>query len=165
MLIEAGIITVGGVVVSLTEGWIEALERARELGGEIEVAERDRTRYRIQSEAFRNRKATKPSHHYVNAGADGHIEELHPADTEPKAAPSGPVVSQLAQAIRDYLERNPHDACQPPGWLGTTLWAYDLYQGKPTPAEVKGAIRKLGGERWLMERLDAARRAASEGVA
>ncbi len=56
-----------------------------------------------------------------------------------------PPVSALAAAIRDYLDRNPHDACEPPGWIGATLWAYDLFPGKPTREEVRAAIEELGG--------------------
>ena len=51
--------------------------------------------------------------------------------------------------IRSYLERHPLDARQPAGWIGSTLWAHDLYPGKPTPPEVKAAIKELGGAAYL----------------
>jgi hypothetical protein len=157
---EAGVITVAGDMVSLADEWLEPLELERFLKGEIEAEERDRTRYRLQSEAFRNRNNIKPDHHHANVGADGHVEDLCPADSKPEEEPPKPEVSELARAIRDYLDRNPHDACQPAGWIGVTLWAYDLHPGKPTPAEVGVAIGQLGGERYLRDRLRCASGAA-----
>ena len=52
-------------------------------------------------------------------------------------------VSPLAQAMRRYLERNPQHWGEAPSWIGLTLWAYDLYPGKPTPEESKAAMREL----------------------
>jgi DNA-binding HxlR family transcriptional regulator len=141
MLEEAEIITVDGDTVSLTADWLDRLEEARRIGGEIE-AERDaRRRYLDKSRAYHKRRETKPDHHYVNVGADGWIEDLLPAD-----APE-PELSPLAAAMRTYLERNPHDAKQPPSWLGLTLWAHDFCDGKPTPEESRAALEELGTKR------------------
>jgi Domain of unknown function (DUF3854) len=77
MLEEAGIITVDGDVVSLAEDWLDRLEDARELGGEIEAEEHARRRYTEKSRAYHNRQQVEPTRHYVNIpGADGHIEDL-----------------------------------------------------------------------------------------
>jgi len=77
MLEEAGIITVDGDVVTLAEDWLDRLEDARELGGEIEAEEHARRRYREKSRAYHNRQQVEPTRHYVNIpGADGHIEDL-----------------------------------------------------------------------------------------
>jgi hypothetical protein len=158
---EAGVITVVGDTVRLADDWLEALEVERFLKGEIEAEKRDRSRYRLQSEAFRNRNTIRPDHHYANIGADGHVDDLRPVVSETEVPPQQePEVSMLAQAIRDYLDRNPHDSCQPPGWIGITLWAYNLYPGKPTPAEVQTAIGELGGETYLWENLRRAGEAA-----
>jgi len=79
MLEEAGIISVDGDVVTLAEDWLDRLEDARELGGEIEAEELARRRYREKSRAYHNRHRVEPSRHYVNIpGADGHAEDLEP---------------------------------------------------------------------------------------
>ena len=57
--------------------------------------------------------------------------------------------SALAVTICDYLERHPHDARQPAGWIGVTLWAHELHPGKPTPEKVKAALEELGGPSYL----------------
>jgi hypothetical protein len=77
MLEEAGIISVDGDVVTLAEDWLDRLEDARELGGEIEAEEHARRRYREKSRAYHNRQRVEPTRHYVNIpGSDGHIEDL-----------------------------------------------------------------------------------------
>jgi Domain of unknown function (DUF3854) len=77
MLEEAGIITVDGDVVALAEDWLDRLEDARELGGEIEAEEHARRRYRDKSRAYHNREQVESTHHYVNIpGTDGHVEDL-----------------------------------------------------------------------------------------
>jgi hypothetical protein len=79
MLEEAGIISVDGDVVSLAEDWLDRLEDARELGGEIEAEEHARRRYRDKSRAYHNRQEVESTHHYVNIpGTDGHVEDLEP---------------------------------------------------------------------------------------
>ncbi len=139
MLEETGIIEVSeaGDMVSLADDWLERLEEQRESGGEIQAQELARRRYREKSRAYHNRHKTRPDHHYVNAGADGFIEDLEPADA-PRSE-----MSPLAAAIRAYLEKNPYHAHEPPGWIGATLWAYDLCEGKPTAAESRAAVEEL----------------------
>jgi hypothetical protein len=138
---EVGIIAVDGNTISLADDWLDRLEEQRELGGEIEAEQSARRRYLNKSRAFHNRRDTKPDHHYVNVGADGWIEDVVPAD-----APD-PELSPLALAMRAYLDHNPRDAKQPPGWLGLTLWAHDFYDGKPTPEESHAALEELRPKR------------------
>jgi len=77
MLEEAGIITGDGDVVALAEDWLDRLEDARELGGEIEAEEHARRRYGDKSRAYHNRQQVESTHHYVNIpGTDGHVEDL-----------------------------------------------------------------------------------------
>lgn len=182
MLEEEGIITVDGDVVSLTEDWEERLHQARLLGGEASgflkmvvdgeervvpvqgADERAAERHRLKSRAFRNRKNAQPSDHWTNTGADGAIEDLEPEEGNKLTGHSEgePEVSALAAAVRDYLNLSPHDACQPPGWIGVTLWAEGLYPKLDAPAaEVWAAIDELGGEAYLRERLEAARGAVA----
>ena len=62
-----------------------------------------------------------------------------------------PALSPLAEALRDYLEANPHDADQLPGWLAGTLWALELVDGKPSRDEVQAAIDALGGDDYRLK--------------
>lgn len=52
---EARVVTVEGAIVSLSPDWLEALNRERELAGELEAHDRDTVRYNLASEAYRNR--------------------------------------------------------------------------------------------------------------
>jgi hypothetical protein len=61
MLEDAGIITVDGDTVSLTDVWLEALEEQRRLGKEIEAEELARTRYKLKSLAYHSRNAAPKS--------------------------------------------------------------------------------------------------------
>jgi hypothetical protein len=56
---DAGVVEVSGSVVSLTPEWLEALNRDRERGGELEAHRRDMRAYNEQSEAYRNRHKVK----------------------------------------------------------------------------------------------------------
>jgi hypothetical protein len=167
-LLEAGIVEwvceVGArrEVLRLTPNWLEALENARRLGHEVEQENLARTRGRLKSEAFHNQDKVEPTHHFANdPDAYGHIGELRPVDEPEDPGEEETPVSPLAAAVRGYLDVHPSDACQPPGWIGSTLWAYELYEGKPTAAEIRVAIEELGGETYLRERLDAAKGAAA----
>ena len=158
---DAGILFVEGDTVTLTNNWLDRVEDARETGGELEAEELARKRYRDKSRAFHARDRVVPDSHHANVGADGHVEDLRPAAD--RAAPPGPEsgrpeVSPLAAAVRDYLDRCPHDARRSPYWIGATLWAHDeLHEGKPTPDETKAAIEELGGAEYLDETLRRAR--------
>jgi hypothetical protein len=166
MLEEAGILTIAGNAVSLTDRWLDALEDQRRLSREIDTVdvngrieagadtlaagdlERRRAEYR---ERMARRKARKRRASEVGRKS---IEESNAkraaylAAVEAQQDADGPL-SALAVAVRDYLERHPRDARQPAGWLGVTLWAYELLPGKPTPAEVKTALEELGGATYL----------------
>ncbi len=122
---------------------------AREEGprsrGEWGVAERAPTRHKLQREAFRNRHKHPADPSPTEADMDAAREERerrYRADMERPVSP-------LAEAMRAYLERNPHNAAEPAGWIGTTLWVYQLYDGKPTPSESKAALAELGGNQFL----------------
>ena len=162
MLEETRIIAVEGDTVTLAADWLQRLDEARELGGEIDAEDLACTRGRLKSEAFRNQDKVEPTPHFANdPGADGHIGELRLMDERAEANEEESPISPLGSAVRDYLDIHPSDACQPPGWIGSTLWAYELYPGKPDAAEIRAAIEELGGETYLRERLDAARGTAA----
>jgi hypothetical protein len=64
MLEEAGILTVDGDVVTLADNWLERLEEARKLGGEVEADELALTRLDIKRKAYHRRHeepVSKPS--------------------------------------------------------------------------------------------------------
>lgn len=152
----------------LTEDWQAALDRIfaeeeeleRLLYGGLTSDERQKRCREESRERWRGRDNVEPDRHHANlAGVDGHVEDLHPVAAEPE--PEKPDVSPLAAAIRDYLDRSPADVDQPPGWLGSTLWAYDLYPEKPSPAEVRAAVDELGGETYLRVSLERAREVAA----
>jgi predicted ArsR family transcriptional regulator len=83
--------------------------------------------------------------------ADGYVGELERVDP-PKPEPDEGL-SDLAVAIRDYLEREPGRSGETPSWLANTLWAYELVEGRPTQYHVAAALGELAVVR---ERRDAA---------
>lgn len=111
------------------------------VASDAEREQRDRERHERERWAFRNRHVAGLDLHPANGNADGFISELEPADA------SEPELSSLAAAMKVYLERNPHDAKQPLGWLGLTLWAHDFYEGKPTLEESRAALEELRAKR------------------
>lgn len=147
-LSEAGIVVVGEGGVRLAPDWHEKLFIARELAGEYEAENLARDRHKRAREAER-RKDEHP------ADPEPEMPGFRPA-REPAPEPSTP----LAAAIDAYLQRNPQDADQPAGWLGSTLWAFELYAGRPSPAEVKAEIEALGGDEYRRRLLARARGAA-----
>jgi hypothetical protein len=62
MLVEAHIITVDGDEVTLAADWLQRLEEARELGGEIEAERRELANHKRSSEAFRRRPRRRWPH-------------------------------------------------------------------------------------------------------
>jgi hypothetical protein len=61
MLEDTGIIRVDGDTVTLTDGWLEALEEQRRLGKEVEAEELAGRRYRLKSHAYHRRHETPKS--------------------------------------------------------------------------------------------------------
>jgi hypothetical protein len=162
-LVDAGVITFEGDRASLTGDWLDALNRERELSGEIALFEKQMHQNNAESEKDRARRRERERRRASGETADGYIEELRPVDAEGRdetpAPRTAPPVSPLAVVIREYLDCNPNDACQPPGWIGSTLWAFDLITGKATLAEVREALEELGGEVYQRELLERARAA------
>jgi ribosomal protein S19E (S16A) len=167
MLEEAGIIETAEDVITLAADWTRRLDDARAAGGEVVADELAEERRKRNSRAYHERdkvQVSKPS----AAGLDavrrsrekarehrrenliGWVEDTTPATPSP-----------LAVAVRDYLDKHPRDARQPAGWIGSTLWALEHFEGKPTPAETKAAIEELGGAEYL----DGILRRAKETVA
>jgi hypothetical protein len=55
-----------------------------------------------------------------------------------------PTKPMLVLVVKDYLERNPQAADETPSWIANTIWAFELYPGKPTCHEVTSALEELG---------------------
>jgi hypothetical protein len=155
---EAGIIETSeaGDVISLTADWLEALARVTDQDAD----EKARKSYKQRRDAFRAHRdgVSAAGRESVRASREKRAEHLKEAPS-PESSPP-PSLSPLAQAVRDYLERSPRDARHPPGWIGNTLWALELYPGLPTPAESKAAIEELGGATYLYAKLMEAKGAA-----
>jgi len=92
MLEEAGIVFVDGDVVTLAEDWLDRLEEARRLVGEIEAEDLTRRRLKEKREAFHRRHETRPDRHPANAHADGWKEDL-------EKLPDPPPVDDLYRLI------------------------------------------------------------------
>jgi hypothetical protein len=166
MLEEAGILTIDGNTVSLTDRWLEALEDQRRLGREIDTVDvngrieagadtlaagdldRRRAEYRerMARRRVRQRRVSEAGRKAIEESNAKRAAYLAALEAQQDA---GGALSTLAVAVRDYLERRPRDARQPAGWIGVTLWAHELHPGKPTPAEVMAALEELGGATYL----------------
>ncbi len=151
----AGIIVVEGDRVTLAGDWLDKLEAAREIGGELEAEKLARRRYRDKSRAYHNRdkplvskpsaagyeavrKSLEKAREYYRNNLTGWVEE------EPTP------LSPLAVAVRTYLERQPHQARQPAGWIGVALWAEGLHPKLDNPPmKIRAAVDELGGAAYL----------------
>jgi hypothetical protein len=157
-LVAVGVMEVSeaGDTATLAAEWLDALNEERENSGEIALFRRDMAQYNRERDGYRNRSRgrTPADTHDMKPAADGYIGDLHLVE-EPDQ--HDPVISSLAEAVRDYLDKNPSDARRSPYWIGTTLWCYELFDGKPTVEETVAAIEELGGAAYLEEILKRAR--------
>jgi hypothetical protein len=164
---DAEIVECEAGVIRLARNWRAALDFERELKGEYAVAEKQKADHKRQRDGFRNRDKppiSKPSGAGLEAvrrsrekSREHRRENLVGWEEDKTPEPLSP----LALAVRDYLARCPRDARQPAGWLGATLWALELFDGKPTPAETRSALEELGGAAFLDGRLKRAKETAA----
>jgi Bifunctional DNA primase/polymerase, N-terminal/Primase C terminal 1 (PriCT-1) len=152
----AGVVECSAGIVSLTPEYLDALHRERVVAGEVAAEERDRGKYARERDAYRNRHRVKTAYHHANVGADGYIEDLSPVEKGECSR-----FSSLAIAISDYLDRYPHQAHQPAGWLGVTVWAEGFHPKLDNPSgQARAAIEALGGAAYLDRKLREAKVAA-----
>jgi hypothetical protein len=166
------VVECSGDAVRLRPDWLNALNRKRQEDQELDDHERDRKKYAEESRIYALKvEARKNSRVGMSleeiAGelkigmedvyrlleiarpvadfADGNIEELeHIEELEDfDGIELKPLPSVLVRAMRDYLDAHPDDVHQSPYWLGATLWAFDLFPGKPSPDEVRDALVML----------------------
>jgi hypothetical protein len=135
--------------------FVHVVKESGVVASEAQRARLDEVKHEAEREGYRHWLDSRVDHHYVNVGADGFIEDLEPVEIGDRLP-----LSTLAVAICDYLDKHPHQARQPAGWIGSTLWAYELYDGKPTPAEARDAIEELGGIAYLDQQLKRSKGAA-----
>jgi hypothetical protein len=160
MWVDAGVVELEGDTVKLAENWLERVDDVRRLGGEIDtvdaagrvdagadtIAARELEIRRRQYREWREERARRRAR--PRPEADGTKSALRPArDDAPAQEPAS--ISPLAAAVRDFLDRDPQAARQPPGWIGLTLWSHELHPGKPTAGEVRAALEELGGAAYL----------------
>ncbi len=143
---------VAGLVKRTKEGYMETpnveevLKEELEVSGCNDAAKLQQERHDREREAYRTRQAHKPEES-VEVESFDFIEELE--DFE--GIEMKPLLTPLAVVVRDYLKRHPQDAHEPAGWIANTLWAYELYPGKPTRYEVAVALEELVGNRSLIK--------------
>ena len=141
LLEEAGIIAIGGDVVSLTDDWLERLEEQRKLGREREADKRERARHRKESNDYRaGLEAIRRSHRrrakemHKDAGSVEELKRVRDPDPE------------LMDVLRDVLRRYPDHRDDYPNWFRLTLWADRYTTGKPDLAAVEVALDELRRE-------------------
>jgi Domain of unknown function (DUF3854) len=164
MLEGAGIIEVKGDVVTLAADWLARLGEERNRTGEISYAEEQREKHRKQRKRYREylaavkqspSKAGRENVRKAREKRRGHRRENLVSWVEETVETP---LSSLAVAIRDYLDCHPHQARQPAGWIGVTLWADGLHHKLDNPpAETRAAIEELGGAAYLDRKLKEAK--------
>jgi len=164
MLEGAGIIEVKGDVVTLAADWLARLGEERNRTGEISYAEEQREKHRKQRRRYREylaavkqspSKAGRENVRKAREKRRGHRRENLVSWVEETVETP---LSSLAVTVRDYLDRHPHQARQPAGWIGVTLWADGLHPKLDNPpAETRAAIEELGGAAYLDRKLKEAK--------
>jgi hypothetical protein len=140
---------VAGLVKRTEEGYMpttnveEVLKEELEVSGCNDAAKLQQERHDREREAYRTRQAHKPEES-VEVESFDFIEELEDFE-EWMPEPTMPLLSPLAVVVREYQERNPSSRREAPSWIANTLWAYELYPGKPTRFDVTSALEELEG--------------------
>src|SRR5215211_6584332 len=108
MLEDAGIIQVDGDTVSLTDNWLGALHRERQIGKEVEAEELAAVRYKLKSRAYHRRHETPKSRPSAAGLANvkasrakraAHTEEPRVRTREPERE------RRIAQLVRAGMKR------------------------------------------------------------
>lgn len=86
--------------IHLVEGWREALEQHREIGGEEEAAIRQKVNHLRQRAGFRNRHKVQPDPHPANAHADGWTEDLEKLPEPPSAEALYGLIGRRVDTVR-----------------------------------------------------------------
>lgn len=152
--------TVAGFIKETEDGYVattnveEALRDELEDSGCNERAKLQRERHDRERDAYSKRKNEKPDRAPTEEEMDAIREQRDSEDSDFEdfdGIELKPLLTPLAIACREYLERNPSRRNETPSWLAGTLWAYELYPGKPTRYEVAVALEELVGNRSLIK--------------
>lgn len=107
MLEEAGILNVEDDLVTLSEDWLEAWERAREVGGEVASDEAAVEDLKLRRKAYHNRHKVIPSQHWTNSpDADGAVEALETASPGRDLSPEDAEVLAAIEAFEGKYGRD-----------------------------------------------------------
>lgn len=152
-LIEDGIISVDGDLVTLTADWSARLDATRYHAGEIEAEERNRDELATRRKAYHARRKPAPASTPSAAGLAA-VERSHRrrekermaaarpvSEIAPAPAPDPEIVAALAAALRRW----PDHRDDYPSWWASTLYFEDYLPTKPTPAAVEVALAELTG--------------------
>lgn len=138
-MLDPAIIEVDGDAVTLREGWREALETHRTLGGEQEAARLQKAEHDRQRQAYRDRRKNPPAPSPTPEDLDAARKERETRHREAQARP----VSYLAAAMRIYLDKHPAHGEEPANWITNTMWAYGWLDENPAAQESKAAMLEL----------------------
>ncbi len=151
---------VAGFIKETEEGYVSTTNVRQALRDELEdsgcndAAKLQRERHDRDREAYSKRKNEKPDRAPTEEEMDAIREQRDSEDSDFEdfdGIELKPLLTPLAIACREYLERNPSRRNETPSWLAGTLWAYELYPGKPTRYEVAVALEELVGNRSLIK--------------
>jgi Bifunctional DNA primase/polymerase, N-terminal/Primase C terminal 1 (PriCT-1) len=117
---NVGVLTVDGDTVTLTEDWLEALDKERESAGEIALYKRDMRRYNEQSKAYRNRHKVKPdrapSEKEMREAREGSLGRRRPSPstaepTSPSLPWSEPAISREMVCKKHHVSAHVCEEC------------------------------------------------------
>lgn len=141
---EAGILTVEGDTVTLTNNWLDRLEEAREAGGELEAEELARKHYRDRSRAYHSRDQT-PASEPTQVGLAA-VERSHEKRAEHIAAHEEhqAKASAAEEEHRKFVKRFVHDRLRRLGRIRLGLLQEILRDEGGTPSYALPAATSLG---------------------
>ena len=141
---EAGILTVEGDTVTLTNNWLDRLQDAREAGGELEAEEFARKHYRDRSRAYHSRDHTLASE--PSAAGLAAVERSHEKRAEHIAAHDEHQAKARAaeEEHRRFVKRFVHDRLRALGRIRLGLLQEILCDEGGTPSYALPAAKSLG---------------------
>lgn len=138
-LAERGVVTFDGERVTLVKDWLSALEREREVSGEVFQEAYQKRRYREQREAYQKRHKVK-AHRFTMAQMWDRLPR--PASELTKLPDPNP---EVVTVLRLWSESRPLALRDYPSKIAATLWAYELVSFKPTGLDVEAALCEVVG--------------------
>jgi hypothetical protein len=138
-LVERGVVTLDGERVTQVTDWLSALEREREVSGEVFQAAYQRRRHREQQAAYQKRHKVK-AHRFTMAQMWDRLPR--PTSELTRLPDPNP---ELVTVLRLWSESRPLALKDPPSKIAVTVWAYDLVSFKPTALDVEAALCEVVG--------------------